>query len=138
MIKTLGFIVFLLLSLPTHAQECAKNIAELKALVGNNGLPLNWKENSDKNPLVLNLKNGNGSLIVKLSSPKGDWATINGLICKKGDNYVAKVKDRIVWGPGAPGMVKAANIKELKLKLVYQSLLKVSVSFFSFEFSPLD
>ena len=137
MIKAFGLLIFLLISAPTHAEDCARNLNELKTLVGNSDLPLNWKENTKKNPLVLNLKNGSGALIVKLTSPKGEWATINGMICKKSDHYVARVQDKIIWGAAAPGIVKGSNMKELKLKLPYQSLLKVSVSVFSFEFSPL-
>ncbi len=137
MTKLFTLIAILLISFASHAQECATTVAELKILMGNNGLPLNWAENTKKDPLTLRLSNGAGALRLKLTSPKGDWADVTGVICKKGmDSYVAKVNN-IVWGPAAPNMVKAAKIKEFKIKMPYQTQLKVSVSFFSFEFSPL-
>lgn len=135
MIKLLALVIMLSASVSSFASECANNIESLKALVGNNGLALSWKENTNKNPLYLTLKNGSGNLNLRLKTAKGEWANVTGIICTKGDNYVAKVQN-IVWGPEAPGLAKAANIKEIKLKLPYDSLLKVSVSLLSFEFSP--
>lgn len=135
--KVLILITLLAFSAFAHAEDCASNVAELKNLVGNAGIALNWKENSNSNPLTLRLSNGGGQLRLKLTNHKGDWADVTGVVCRKGTNsYVARVSN-IVWGPAAPGMVKAAGIKSLNLKLPYQSLLKVSVSLFSFEFSPL-
>ena len=137
MMKSLVLMSVMLFSLSSFAQECASNITELKTLVGNSDVALNWRENSKNNPLTLRLSNGGGALRLKLTNHKGDWADVTGVVCKKGtDSYEARVSN-IVWGPAAPGMVKAANIKTIKLKLPYQSLLKVSVSLFSFEFSPI-
>ncbi len=135
--KSLLLIVIMLFSFASQAEECASNISELKTLVGNSDVPLNWKENTRSNQLILRLSNGGGALRLKLTKNGGDWADVTGVVCKKSaTSFVARVSN-IVWGPAAPGMVKGANIKTLNLKLPYQSLLKVSVSFFSFEFGPM-
>ncbi len=138
MSKSFMFIFLMLSSLSSFAQEqCARNIVELKTLVGNSDIPLNWQENARGNPLTLRLSNGGGALRLKLTNPKGDWADVSGVICKRGTNtYVARV-NQIVWGPAAPGMVKSAGIKTINLSLPYHSQLRVSVSVFSFNFSPL-
>jgi hypothetical protein len=138
MMKHFILMAFTLFSVSSFAQQqCATNITELKALVGNSDVSLQWKETSKSNPLTLRLSNGGGALRLKLTNQRGDWADVTGVVCKKGtDSYVAKVSN-IVWGPAAPEMVKSANIKNINLKLPYQSVLKVSVSVFSFNFSPL-
>lgn len=134
--KSLILIALMLFSFASQAEECASNINELKALVGNNGLSLSWKENIKNDPLKLRLSNGGGALRLKLTNSKGDWADVTGVVCKKGgDSFVANVNN-IVWGPAAPGMVKGTKIRSINLKLPYQSLLKVKVMLFSFEFSP--
>ncbi len=135
--KALLFAILFLVSNLALAEECASTIAELRNIVGNAAAPLNWKENSNKNPLILKLSQGSGAILLKLSNSKGPWADVVGVICKTGgDSYVARVSS-MTWGPAAPSMAKMARIREIKLKLPYQSLLKVSVSMFSFEFSPL-
>lgn len=134
--KLLGIMLLFAISISAQAQECADSVASLKNLVGNSDLPLSWKENTNKNPLFLTLTNTPGAISLKLRTAKGEWADATGVICKKGSNYVAKV-NKILWGPEAPGIAKASGVKEIKLKLPYQSLLKVSVSLVSLEFSPL-
>jgi hypothetical protein len=137
MMKILSIVFLAILSFNVMAEECANNVAELKGIVGNNGLSLHWKENTNKNPLLLTLNESAGSLNLRLRTAKGEWATVTGMICTRGDNYVAKVS-KVVWGSEAPGIAKAAGIKEIKLKLPYPNVLKVSVSLLSFEFSPAD
>lgn len=137
MIKLLGLLFLLQLSTTVLAQECASSTESLRTLIGNKDLPLNWLENAKKNQLTLKLKNSNGILDLNLTSAKGNWAHVTGVICKVGDNYVAKVS-HMTWGPAAPGLVKmAGKLKELKLRMPYQSLLRVTAKGFSFEFSPL-
>lgn len=138
MMKSLILMSLMTFSISSHAQQqCASNVTELKTLVGNSDISLNWKETSKSNPLTLRLSNAGGALRLKLTNQKGDWADVTGVICKKAtDSYVARVSN-IVWGPAAPGMVKAAGIKSINLKLPYQTQLKVSVSLFSFDFGPL-
>lgn len=136
--KLLVIFALTLLSSLSYAQECAKDINELKALVGNNGIALQWKENIKTDPLHLKLSNGPGMLRLKLTNAKGDWADVTGLICKKGANYEARVNN-IVWGPAAPSAVKGRKIKSMSIKLPYHSQLTVSVRVlinFSFHFSP--
>lgn len=135
--KLISAIFLIVLSFNVFAEDCASHISGLKTLVGNNGLPLHWSENTKKNPLQLSLKDGAGQLQLRLRTAKGEWANVTGTICTRGDNYVAKVSN-IVWGPEAPGIAKAAGIKEIKLKLPYPNVLKVSVSLLSFEFNPAD
>lgn len=137
MMKFISAMFLIILSFNVMAEDCASHISGLKNLVGNNGLPLNWTENTKKNPLQLTLKDGAGQLQLRLKTAKGEWANVTGTICTRGDNYVAKVSN-IVWGPEAPGIAKAAGIKEIKLKLPYPNVLKVSVSLLSFEFNPAD
>lgn len=138
--KFLVLITMMFFSLVSRADECAKNMTELKALVGNNGISMNWRENIKNDPLTLRLSNGNGLLRLKLTNNKGDWADVTGVVCKKGaDSYEAKVSN-IVWGPAAPSVVKGRKISTMGIKLPYQSLMKVSVRVlinFSFEFSPI-
>lgn len=135
--KLVSALFLIILSFNVMAEDCASHISGLKNLVGNNGLPLNWTENTKKNPLQLTLRDGAGQLQLRLKTAKGEWANVTGTICTRGDNYVAKVSN-IVWGPEAPGIAKAAGIKEIKLKLPYPNVLKVSVSLLSFEFNPAD
>jgi hypothetical protein len=137
--KFLILVTMMFFSVVSRADECAKNITELQELVGNNGVALSWKENIKSDPLMLKLSNGPGVLRLKLTNSKGLWADVTGLVCKKGTNaYEARVAN-IVWGPGAPGVVKGRKITTMSIKLPYQSLLKVSVKVlinFGFEFSP--
>lgn len=138
--KFLILITMMFFSVVSRADECAKNVTELKALVGNNGVSLNWKENIKNDPLTLKLSDGPGVLRLKLTNSKGLWADVTGLVCKTGaDAYEARVSN-IVWGPAAPGVVKGRKISKMSIKLPYQSLLKVSVRVvinFGFEFSPI-
>lgn len=134
---TLILIALMLFSFVSHADDCARNVSELKALVGNNGVALDWRENTKSNPLTLRLSNGGSLIRLKLTNPSGDWADVTGIVCKKSaDSYEARVSN-IVWGSAAPGIVKGSKIKTLKIKMPYQSMLKVSVMLFSFEFSPI-
>ena len=130
----------MLFTFAAHADECASNIAGLKNLVGNSAISMNWKENVKSDPLTLRLSNGAGNLRLKLTNPKGDWADVTGIICKKGDNYEARVNN-IVWGPAAPGAVKGRKISTMSIKLPYHSLMKVSIKVllinFGFEFSAI-
>lgn len=136
--KVLVALLFVLFTATSFAQECASNVSSLRNLVGNADVPLKWRENSGKNTLELDLGQKSGLILLKITSPKGDWATIQGQICKTGQiNYVAKI-NTIEWGPAAPGMAKMAGVKEIKIKFPYPNLMKVSVSFFGFEFSPLQ
>lgn len=135
MLKIVSIMFLIVLSMNAMAEECASNLAELRGITKNNGLPLNWSEDTNKNPLHLNLKDGSGLLNLRLRTAKGEWANVTGIVCTKGDNFVAKVS-KIVWGPEAPGIAKAASIKEIKLKLPYPNVLKVSVSLLSFTFNP--
>lgn len=137
MLKLVSIMFLMVLSLNAMAEECASNIAQLKGITKNNGLALNWTEDTNKNPLHLGLKEGGGVLNLRLKTAKGEWANVTGIVCTRGDNYVAKVS-KIVWGPEAPGIAKAAGIKEIKLKLPYPNVLKVSVSLFSFTFNPAE
>ena len=137
MLKFVSLMFLIVLSFNVMAEECASNLTELKGITKNNGLALNWSEDTNKNPLHLNLKDGGGELHLRLKTAKGEWANVTGIVCTRGDNYVAKVS-KIVWGPEAPGIAKAAGIKEIKLKLPYPNVLKVSVSLLSFTFHPAE
>jgi hypothetical protein len=134
--KQLFLAALMLFSFSVFA-DCASNVDELKNLVGNSGLDLNWKENAKSNQLILHLSNGNGNLHLKLTKNGQLWGDVTGVVCKKSaTSYYAQVAN-IAWGPSAPMMVKLAKIKQLNLELPYQSLLKVSVAGFGFNFSPL-
>jgi hypothetical protein len=135
--KTFLFLTVLLASQLSFAEECANTIGGLRNLIGNPAASVNWTENSHKNPLDLRLSQGAGVINLKLSKQGQSWADISGVVCKTGvDSYVARVAT-LNWGPAAPGMAKMARIKELKIKLPYQTMLKVSASIFSFEFRPM-
>lgn len=136
MFRILSVLFLLQISLSSFAQsECASNISELRELVGNSDLPLNWLENSKNNQLTFTVKNGGDQLALNLATEKGKWADVTGVICKKGPNYVARVSS-LKWGPAAPRMVRFARIRELNLTLPYDSLLVVSVAMLKLEFIP--
>lgn len=133
--KTLFAGLLLLLSFTAMADDCAKNVAALKNLVGNRGLSTDWMENSDKNPYHMVLKDNKDGLQVTLTEAKGLVARFSTIVCRKGDNYVANVKS-VVWGEAAPSMVKNKSVSSLKIKIPYQSVMKVSVSIMTLEFNP--
>lgn len=139
--KTLAALILLQFAFAALAEDCAKNMNELKNLVGNSGLPSVWKENTNNKSrqLTLKLANAGGNLSLDLSVPGGNWAKVSGVICttNERDSFVAKVSS-MNWGPEAPGIVKfAGKPKTISLKLPYQSLLKVKAKGMSFDFSPL-
>lgn len=131
----LVIIITLMSASASSSDECASNLDELKLLVGNSDLSLRWAEQS-KDPLDLTLKNEGSLLGLKLKKNGAAWADVTGIICRKGQNYVAKVTT-LKWGEAAPGLAKRANIKEISIKMPYQSMLKVSIMLFSFEFHAL-
>lgn len=138
--KSILALVLLSLSVSAMAQDCAKNMNELKELVGNASLSSTWKENTKNKSrqLTLKLANAGGNLSLDLSVPGGNWASVTGEICATGerDSFVARVSS-MNWGPEAPGLVKlAGKPKTISLKLPYQSLLKVKAKGMSFDFSP--
>jgi hypothetical protein len=133
--KLILLIVILLMSTSAFSKECASSISELKLLMGNSDLSVKWAEKS-KEPLDLTLSNNGSILGMKIKKQGALWADVTGIICRKGQNYVAKVTT-LNWGDAAPGIAKNANIKEISIKLPYQSMLKVSIMLFSFEFHAL-
>lgn len=133
--KTLFASLMLALSLSAAAEDCATNVAALKNLVGNRGLATDWLENSNKNPYRMTLKDVNGGIQVSLTANKALIARMNTVVCSKGDNYVASVKN-VVWGEAAPSVMKNRSVSSLKIKMPYQSVMKVSVSIMTLEFNP--
>lgn len=139
--KTLLCSLMLVLTMSlAHAEDCASNTAELKALTGHSDLALKWRENTNNvdRQLSLKLSNIGSELNLDLSLPSGNWARVVGVVCKTGvDTFTARVSN-MNWGPTAPGLVKfAGKPKTLKLQLLYPTLLKVSAKGMSFQFSPL-
>lgn len=134
--KILVMIIIMLMSASAFSSECASNIEGLKILVGNSDLSTKWLEKS-KDPLTLTIKNEGSLLGLKLKKNGAAWADVTGIICRKGQNYVAKVTT-MKWGEAAPGLAKKSNIKEITIKLPYQSILKVSIMLFSFEFHAVQ
>lgn len=138
--KSIIALALFSLSLSGFAQDCARNMNELKDLVGNASLSSTWKENTKNKSrqLTLKLSNAGGNLSLDLSVPGGNWAKVTGEICSTGQigSYVARVSS-MNWGPEAPGIVKfAGKPKTIGLSLPYQSLLKVRAKGMSFDFSP--
>lgn len=134
--KTLVMVMIMLMSTSAFSSECASNIDELKTLIGNSDISVKWLEKS-KNPLVLSLKNEGSLLGLKLKKDDTSWADVIGIICRKGNNYMAKVTS-MKWGEAAPRIAKMTNIKEIAIELPYQSMLKVSIMIFSFEFQAIQ
>ncbi|WP_408097232.1 hypothetical protein ACJVC5_19545 [Peredibacter sp. HCB2-198] len=137
--KKFLLILSCLFSMSAFAQDCASNLTELKALVGNNAFPTKWAEKDDKNPFLLQISERNSLLNLRLTTKDGEWAMMDTRICKKNsEKYVAEVK-KIVWGPAAPEIAKGRNVKEVGINLPYHSMLKVSISiFWSGEFGPIN
>jgi hypothetical protein len=123
-----------LFTLTAMADECASNISQLKMLVGNRGLSTDWIENAER-PVRLRFKDAKKGLIVLISDSKGQIAEMTTEVCRKGDNYIANVK-AVTWGPAAPSALKNRSVSSMKIKLPYQSVMKVSISLMTFEFSP--
>ncbi len=133
MLKLVTLVVFFVAAVPSFAQECASDVQSLRALVENKGLATVWKENTNKNPYTLTIADGGGALLLKVRSQKGEIASAHGVICERGDNFAARLKE-IKWGAEAPGLAKATSFKEIKIKFIYDSVMKVSISIFGFEF----
>jgi hypothetical protein len=134
MLKLLFVLMMLAFSLTSFAEECASNISELKTLMGNNSFPTDWME-KDEHPYRLRFKDSNEGLVVLITGAKGEIAKMTAEICTKGNNYVANIHN-IVWGAAAPSVIKGKSVDSLKLKLPYQSVMKISVSFMTLEFNP--
>lgn len=135
--KTFILILATLFSFSAFSQDCATNMAQLKALVGNNAFPTKWSERGDKNPFLLQITERNNLLNLRLTTKDGEWAMMDTRVCKKNsERFVAEVK-KIVWGPAAPEVAKGRTVKEVGIRLPYQSMLEVSISiFWSGEFEP--
>lgn len=135
--KTFILILATLFSFSAFSQDCATNMAQLKALVGNNAFPTKWTERGDKNPFLLQITERNNLLNLRLTTKDGEWAMMDTRVCKKNsERFVAEVK-KIVWGPAAPEVAKGRTVKEVGIRLPYQSMLEVSISiFWSGEFEP--
>lgn len=135
--KKLFLILISLFSLSSFAQDCASNLTQLKALVGNSAFPVTWSEMGDKNPFLLKITERNNLLNLRLTTKNGEWAMMDTRICKKSsDKFTAEVK-KIVWGPAAPDIARGRSVKEVGISLPYQSVLKVSISvFWKGEFEP--
>lgn len=134
-------MLFSLASLASRTDECATSISELKTLVGNSAISLNWKETTNDNPLSLKISNSRDNLLrLKLATSSGEWADVTGVVCKKGvQSFEARVNN-IVWGQAAPSMVKGKKLNSLSIKLPYDSLMKVSIKMLfsiSFEFAAI-
>lgn len=134
----LVMIISSLFSVTASAQGCASNISELKTLIGNSALPQVWVENNNKadRRLTMRLSNEGSVLGLDLAVPAGNWAHVTGIICKVGaENFVARVAT-MSWGSQAPKLVKlAGKPKEIKLHLLYPTVLNVSAKGMSFQFN---
>lgn len=135
--KKFLILLFCLFTLSSFAQDCATNMAQLKALVGNNAFPTKWTERGDKNPFLLQITEHNNLLNLRLTTKDGEWAMMDTRVCKKNsEKFVAEVK-KIVWGPAAPEVARGRAVKEVGIRLPYHSVLEVSISiFWSGEFEP--
>ena len=133
--KTLFASLMLVLSFAAAAEDCASNVSALKNLVGNRGLSTDWMENSNKNPYRMVLKDVKDGLQVSLTADKALIARMTTVVCSKGDNYVANVKN-VVWGEAAPSVMRNRSVNSLKIKFPYHSVMKVNVSIMSLEFNP--
>ena len=135
--KNIFLILTCLFSFSAFSQDCATNLAQLKALVGNNAFPTKWTERGDNNPFLLQITERNNLLNLRLTTKDGEWAMMDTRVCKKNsEKFVAEVK-KIVWGPAAPEVAKGRTVKEVGIRLPYQSMLEVSISiFWSGEFEP--
>lgn len=138
MFKLISLVALLVFTAPSFAHDCATDFQSFKALVGNSGLAKNWKETSTGNPYILKIRDSSeGKLLLRVESSKGEIATATAMICRRGENFSARILD-LDWGPAAPGIAKATSFKEIKIRFIYQSLMKVSISFFGFEYAALD
>ena len=136
MIKFILLFSLILGSLSAFSQDCANSVAKLKTLVRDEGLSSKWHENTKKNALTVNLKDVNGNLVITIKNGSQLWANVTGVVCKKGSNFAARVGN-IEWGSAAPGLAKSSKIKEIGMKFPYPSVMKISVSLMSLEFSAL-
>ena len=123
------------------AQECASSVAELRKISGHTELSMKWleKTSNKERQLTMRLTNKAGVLNLDLAVPAGNWANVNGVVCKSGpESFEARVST-MNWGPQASSLVKfAGKPKVIKLQLLYPTLLKVTAKGMSFQFSPLE
>ncbi len=131
--KIILLLVLALFSVSTLAQECATNIQDVKELVGNKDLSMNWIEKTDGKPVTISLANGSGNMKLTLKDSVGELAKVSLKICRSGEDYKGVVQ-KIVWGPSAPGFLKGKSIKSFKIKFIYQTEMKVSWFVTSFVF----
>lgn len=132
--KNVLLVLLALSSFSAFAQECASNTQELRALVGNADLSLNWVEKTDTRPITITVSDASENLKLTMAGTEGELAKVNLEICRNGSDYRGIVK-KIVWGPSVPGIIRNRSINSFKIKFIYQTEMKISwfVSSFVFE-----
>lgn len=91
-------------------KQCASTVNELRVLLGDQNLPLHWKEvgGESMTPLMVDIHEQNGGLLLKLSkSEEGLWAESVGAICQSGaaaeNQFIA---EQVRLGPAASWLLR--------------------------------
>lgn len=103
------------LLVPAYAgasERCASSIGELRAMLGDQNLPLHWQEFQQENakPFVVDIQEWNGGLLLAISKPdEGIMVESRGMICRIGsasDNRF--VAEQVRPGPAASWFLRQA------------------------------
>ncbi|TWO71982.1 hypothetical protein FN976_08335 [Caenimonas sedimenti] len=104
----LGACAVAALANPAHG--CATSIAQLRALLGDAGFALHWREVSmrDGMPLVVRVSEEEGRLVLRfVKTAAGLWAEGPAEFCLAGEHLEARIaRERIRVGPAAPWLLR--------------------------------
>lgn len=143
--NSLCLILVLLLCITSKvhaAKTCATTINELRAILADQNLPLNWKEitMNDGKPLQVSiLKKGEQIYLEFTKSDAGLWAESASLICKEGSHIEARFTgEQIRFGPAAPWLLQQllGNGGTFTLTMINEGKLQIKTRGWSGDFIP--
>jgi hypothetical protein len=131
--KHLALILSLSIVSSSALADCASNLTELRALVGDNAFRSRWQETtaSDGQPLQLTLTQ---TLHMTFTKGGQTWASGAATICESGNNYVARLPS-ITWGPAAHPMIRGRRSANFTIAIPRQNVIRVSTGGWSGNFA---
>jgi hypothetical protein len=128
-------VIFFILS--SLAQDCAKDITALRALLKDESMPLVWVETTadDGKPLVVTISELGRKLHLDFNKTKeGLWASGGADICAVDGKVIAHItKDHIRLGKAAHWVVKMSMSGGAKFTLKYSAPDKLHISTFGWK-----
>jgi len=141
------FVVLLAALAPLAAaaqNDCASNVAQLRALAGDAAFPLQWHETTmnDGKPLVVSISEKNGALVLQfVKTGEGLWAESAGAVCRAGADLEASfTADQVRLGPAANWVLRASLGAGGKFRLTRlgPGELRIATTGWSGSFAPRD